>query len=65
MDVGYMVGPREVVIKVLAEIAKGIREETECELVARKCRMYSLDAGAWQNCTERDLIPDELGHMED
>ena len=46
MDDGYMVGPREVVFKVLAEFSEGIRQGTGCELVARKCMMYSLDATA-------------------
>ena len=41
MDDGYMVGPREVVFKVLTEFAKGIGEGTGCKLVARKCRIQS------------------------
>jgi len=27
--------------------------------------MYSLDAAAWQDCTQRDLIPKELRLMEE
>jgi hypothetical protein len=57
MDDGYMVDPREVVFKRAANFPKSIKEGIGCELVARKCMMYILDAGAWQDCTERDLIP--------
>jgi hypothetical protein len=35
LDDGYMVGPKEVVFKVLADFAKGIKEGSGCELVAR------------------------------
>jgi hypothetical protein len=45
MDYGYMTGPREAVFKLLAEFAEGIKEGTGCEMVARKCMMYSLDVG--------------------
>ena len=65
MDDGYMVGPIEVVFKVLAEFAKGIREGTGCELVTRKCKIYNMDAGAWQDYTRKDLIPSELSLMEE
>ena len=65
MDDGYMVGPRDLIFKVLVEFAKGIREEIGCELVARKCRMYIMDAGAWQECIERNLIPEEMSLMDE
>ncbi len=39
MGDGYMIGPKEVVFRVLAEFAKGIREEYGCELNVSKCRM--------------------------
>jgi hypothetical protein len=65
MDDGYMVGPREVVFKVLVEFVKGTREGTGCELVARKRKMYIMDAGARHECTRRDLIPEEPSLMEE
>jgi hypothetical protein len=46
MDYGYMVGPREVIFEVLEDFAKGIREGTGCELVARKCKFFRLDENA-------------------
>jgi hypothetical protein len=38
VDDGYMVGARDMGFNVLADFANGIKEETSCELVARKCR---------------------------
>jgi hypothetical protein len=52
-----MVGPREIILKVLEKFAIGIKEDTRCELVARKCRMYNMDKGAWGVFHTRDLIP--------
>jgi hypothetical protein len=46
MDDGHMIGPREVVFKILAEFTKGIETSTNCDLVARKKKMYKLDDGA-------------------
>ena len=58
MDDGYMIGPRETVFLVLPEFANGIRENTGCELVARKCRMYNMEEATWRDCTARGLIPE-------
>jgi len=58
-DDEYTVGSRETVFEVLTNFAKDIKEDTRCELVARKCKMYSLDAGAWEDCNKRGLIPKE------
>ncbi len=65
MDDGCMIGSRQTIFQVLIEFAKGIKEITEYELVARKCRMYTLDEGAWEDCTARGLIPKELILMEE
>jgi len=42
MDDGYLVGPREIIFKILEELANWIKEGIGCELVARKCRMFSM-----------------------
>jgi hypothetical protein len=65
MEDGYIVGPREVVFKVLAEFAEGIKQGTGCELVPKKCRMYSLDPIAWQDCKHKNLIQEELRLIEE
>ncbi len=36
MDDGYLVGPPEVVFRVLAEFAVGLKEECGCELNLKK-----------------------------
>ena len=46
------------------EFANGIRESNGCELVARKCIIYSLDDGAWEDCSTRGLIPEEPSLMK-
>jgi hypothetical protein len=65
MDDGYMVGPRELIFEVLEDFAKGIREGKGCEMVARKCKMFSLDETAWGDCNMKGHIPQELEHMEE
>jgi len=65
MDDGYMVGPREVIFGVLEDFAKGIREGTGCELMARKCKFSSMYENAWEDCNKRGLIPRELEDMEE
>ena len=49
MDDGYLVGPREVVLKVMEEFANGVRERAGCELVVKKCKMCIMDVGAWED----------------
>ncbi len=46
MDDGYMVRPPEVVFKVLADFAVGLKAECGCELNMSKCKMFSWDDGA-------------------
>jgi len=65
MDDGYMIGLREAIFQVLPDFANGIRESTGCGLVARTCKMYSLDEGAWDDCNARGLIPEELNLVEE
>jgi hypothetical protein len=65
MDVGYMVGPREVIFGVLEDFAKEIREGTGCELVARKCKMFSLEEDALGDCNRKGIIHQELEHIEE
>jgi hypothetical protein len=65
MDDGYMVGPREVIFGVLENFARGIREGTRCEPVARKCNFFGMDENAWKDCNRRGLIPQELEHMKE
>jgi hypothetical protein len=43
--------------RIMLTHTRGIKESTGCELVARKCRMYSLDEGAWKDCIARGFIP--------
>ena len=65
MDDGYMVGPRKVIFGVLEDFAKGIREGTGCELVAKKCKMFNLDENARGYCNRKGLISQEFKHMEE
>ena len=65
MEDGCIIGPREEVFRILADFAKGIEESKGCQLVARKCKMYSLDKRAWKDCKERNVIPQELTHKEE
>jgi hypothetical protein len=65
MDDGYMVGPREVVFKVLAEFAEGIKQRTGCKRVPKKCKMYNLDPTTWHDCKHKNLIPEEPMLMEE
>ena len=64
-DLGYLVGPSEVIFKVLKRFANEIREGAGCEPVAGKCKMFSLDEGAWKDCMARDLISDGLQAIEE
>ena len=65
MDDGYFVGPRAMVFQVLAEFARGVREETGCELVSHKCKIYSLDENAWDDCQRNRLIPEDLSEIQE
>ncbi len=46
MDDGYMVGPPEVVFKVLADFAACLKADNGCQLNMSKCKMFSWDDGA-------------------
>ena len=65
MDDGYMIGPPEVVFKVLAEFAAGIREECGCERNVSKCKMYSKEAGVCEAARRTGHIPEELMHLQE
>jgi hypothetical protein len=65
MDDGYMIGPKEVVFRVLAEFAKGIREECGLELNVSKCRIYSKAKGACEEARRTGCIPAELTHIQE
>ncbi len=65
MDDKYMIKPREIVFHVFLEFANVIWESTSCELVAKKCRMYNMDEGAWEDCNTRGIIPEQLSFMEE
>ncbi len=45
MDDGYMIRPREVVFRVLAEFAARIKDNCGCELNVHKCQMYNKEEG--------------------
>ena len=34
-------------------------------MVAKKCKMYSLDEGVWEDCNARGLIPEDSSHIEE
>ncbi len=65
MDVGYMIGPREVVIEVLASFAKGIKEECGCDLNMAKYKMYNKGEGACEEARRVGCIPGELSHLHE
>ncbi len=46
MDDGYFTWTREVIFTVLAEFARKVREEVGCELVSRKCKLFTRDEDA-------------------
>jgi hypothetical protein len=57
MDDGYMVGPPEVVFKLLADFAVGLKTECGCELNMSKCKMSSWDDGACARAKTRRAHP--------
>ncbi len=65
MDDGYLVGPPEVVFKVLAEFAAGLGEEYGCELNMDKCKMYNEQEGTCARARRDGYIPDELVHLQE
>ena len=47
------------------KFARNIKSETGCEMVARKCKIFSMDRDVLGDCHERALIPEELQHIEE
>ena len=56
MDDGYLIGPKEVIFEVLAEIAEGIRRDHGCALNTRKCKMYIQSDGRSMRNNEKRRI---------
>ena len=65
MDDGYMIGPPEMVYKVLAEFAARIKEECGCELNISKCKMFNNEEGACEAARRAGYIPEELLHLQE
>jgi hypothetical protein len=65
IDDGYMVGPPAVVFKVLADFAASMKTECGCELNMNKCKMFSLDDGAYARVTREGHIPEEFRHLQE
>jgi hypothetical protein len=65
MDDGYMVGPPEVVFRVLADFAKGLKHDYGCELNVFKCNMVSMEEGACEAAKRREYISEELQHVQE
>ena len=65
MDDGYMMGPMEVVFKVLEEFAVGIRDDHGCHLNARKCKMYNMEEGRCEEARRAGHIPESLQHVQE
>ncbi len=65
MDDGYLIGPPEVVFKVLAKFAKSLKEESGCELNMNKCKMYNEEEGACARARRDGHIPEELLHLQE
>jgi hypothetical protein len=64
MHDGYMVGPRDEIFKTLEEFANGVEQETGCQFVPKKCKLFSPDEMAWDDVKRRNLIPESLRHMQ-
>ncbi len=65
MDDGYMIGPPEVVFKVLAKFATGIKEDCGCELSVHKCLMFSNEEEACEAARSAGYIPEEFMHLQE
>jgi hypothetical protein len=65
MDDGYMIGPPEVVFRVLAEFAAGIKEDCGCELNVNKCQMYSKEEGVCEEARRAGHIPEGFMHLRE
>jgi len=65
MDDDYMIGPRKILFELAMDFAREIREETGCELAAKKCKMLSTDEEAREDCKRRLFIPQESQHIKE
>ncbi len=65
IDDGYLVGPPEVVFRVLVEFAANLKTESGCELNMSKCKMYSEEEGACARARREGHIPEELLHLQE
>ena len=65
MDDGYMIGPPDLVFRVLAEFTVGIKEDCGCELNVGKCKMYNNEEGACEAARRAGYIPKELQHLQE
>jgi hypothetical protein len=65
MDDGYMIGPPELVFRVLAEFAVEIKEDCGCELNVSKCKLYSNEEGACEAARRAGYISEELLHLRE
>ena len=60
-----MVGPPEVVFRVLADFAVGLKAECGLDLNMSKCKMFSWDDGACARAREEGHIPEELTPIQE
>ncbi len=65
MDDGYIIGPPELVFKVLAEFGGKIKEDCGCELTINKCKMLHIEEGACEAARRAGYIPKELLHLQE
>ena len=65
MDDGYMVGPPEVVFRVWADFAVGLKTDCGCQLDMSKCKMFSWDDGACRRARIEGHIPEELRQLQE
>ena len=65
MDDGYMVGPPEVVFKVLAGFAAGMKTDCGCDLNMSKCKMFICDDGACARARNEGHIPEDLMQLQE
>ena len=64
MDDGYMVGPKELIFDVLEQFVSGVKEDTECGLKVRKCKMYIINPGEYREARRTGLILEDMKHLE-
>jgi hypothetical protein len=65
MDDGYIVGPKNAIFAVLAKFAEGVKRDIGCQLVPEKCKFYNPDSTIWEDINNRDLLPEDLKHMQE